>query len=344
MPNIIQIFKKNINILIKILPLISFIVPFLILYSLYPESFETTWKGRTFYIFFLWLVCLEMILNWEKFEINRITKVRSVRTVGFVIALTLPTIYVLVANYWGLNAIILDLAEKNNVYWANWMPLSTEYLVFTVLFGLIILLAYKINGLINFSVSMFFLGTIGAIYMIDTYYPWGRFTPFQMFVPTTATLAANILNLMGYKTSISFISNHPEYGTLPYLEVSDAQGKTTGFGIGWPCSGVESLLIYTVTILLFLKKTDIPWVHKIIYFVIGAIVTYFINALRIATIFVIALGTGGGYTPQAQRFHDYYGQLYSITWIMAYLLIIIGSRALWGKIKDWRTGAETAAA
>lgn len=341
MPNITQIVKKNISILIKLLPLISFIIPFFILYSLYPESFETTWKGRTFYVFFLWVVCLEMMLNWERFEINRITKVRSVRTVGFVIALTLPTIYVFAANYWGLNAIILDLAEKNNVYWANWMPLSTEYLVFTVLFGLIILLAYKINGLMDFSISMFFLGTMGTIYMIDTYYPWGRFTPFQMFVPTTATLAANILNLMGYKTSISFINNNPEYGTLPYLEVSDAQGKTTGFGIGWPCSGVESLLIYTVTILLFLKKTDIPWMHRIIYFVIGAIVTYFINALRIATIFVIALGTGGGYTPQAQRFHDYYGQLYSITWIMAYLLIIIGSRALWGKIKDWKTGAKT---
>jgi len=126
---------------------------------------------------------------------------------------------------------------------------------------------------------------------------------------------------------------------MPVLIAWDSQGRySPPFAIGWPCSGVESLLIYSVTILLFLQKSVIPWKHRIIYFVIGGIVTYFINILRIVTIFVIAINGGDVWT-----FHDYYGQLYSITWIISYPLIIIGSRALWGIIRSWKTGKKDGA-
>jgi len=182
------------------------------------------------------------------------------------------------------------------------------------------------------------VGTIGLLFIIDNLYPFGKFTPLQILVPWTATLAANVLNLMGYTTSMSFISNDPTYGSMPDLTVTGSQGKAR-FGIAWPCSGVESLLIYTVTILLFLKKTDIPWKHRIIYFSIGAVVTYLINIFRVVTIFLLAMDYGWP-SPQAAQFHNYYGMLYSITWIISYPLIIIGSRALWGRIRNWKTGIE----
>lgn len=337
--DIIQIFKKNMNALKKILPIISFVIPFLILYSLYPESFEATWKGRTYYLFFLWLFLLELILHWEELQTRKISGMKLARKIALIISLLIPMVYVIVANFYGLNHMIKNLAEHHNIpgWWASMMPLSTEYLFFAVFFALIILLEYGISGLKSFSISIVFLGIIGAVYTIDNLYPYGRLTLLQIFVPATATLAANVLNLMGYETTMSFISNNPTYGSIPYLGATDSQGKSARFGIAWPCAGVESLIIYTVTILLFLKKTDIPWKHRIVYFVIGAIVTYFINVLRIATIFVIAINHGNG---AALRFHDYYGQLYSISWIILYLLIIIGSRALWGKIRNWKTGMK----
>ena len=348
--DILQAVKRNVNILIKLLPVLSFSIPLLILYSLYPYSFEQTYHGRTLYLFFLWLASLEMILSWEKLQKNKVDKLVSVRTVSLIIVLLLPTIYVIAANYCGLNAIIEDLAKQNispedplRELHASFIALSTEYLVFAVLFCLIILLVYGINGLMDFSISTLFLGVIGVLFTIDNLYPYGRLTPLQIFVPTTATLAANVLNLMGYETSMSFISNHPVWGSMPYLMVKDSQGRFAGFGIAWPCAGVESLLIYTVTILLFLKKTHIPWKHRIIYFAIGAVVTYFTNILRVVTIFVIAINTGGVHSIQFQRFHNYYGLLYSITWIISYLLIIIGSRALWGKIRNWKTGTKESA-
>ena len=60
-----------------------------------------------------------------------------------------------------------------------------------------------------------------------------------------------------------------------------------------------------------------------IIFVIGAVGTYIVNILRIVSIYVIAINQGDWRT-----FHDYYGELYSITWIIAYLLIIILSRRI----------------
>jgi len=78
-----------------------------------------------------------------------------------------------------------------------------------------------------------------------------------------------------------------------------------------------------------LKKANIPWFHKIVYFTIGAIVAYFINILRIVTIFLIGLNKG-----DVWAFHDYYAQLYSALWIVSYPLIIIGRRILWSKYEE----------
>jgi exosortase/archaeosortase family protein len=144
-------------------------------------------------------------------------------------------------------------------------------------------------------------------------------------------LAANVLNLMGYRTQLLGFTNN-----MPTLAVWGSKGGVpAAFQVAWPCSGVDSLLIYTITILLFLKKSAISRVVRIIYFVIGALVTYFINVLRVVTIFVIA-ANGGGIGP----FHRYYGSLYSITWIVSYPLIIIGSRILWSKIKSRKIGLK----
>jgi exosortase/archaeosortase family protein len=350
MTNIIQAVKRNAHVIIILLPILSFIAPFLILYSLYAWTFEQTYRGRTFLLFFLWLAVLEMILSWEKLQRNKINKLRSIRTISFVVALLLPTLYVVIANYYGLNTIItnltsqyiapLDIGETQKLIAASWMPVSFEFLVFAVLFCLVIMLVYGITILTDFSMSILFLGIIGLLFLVDELYPGGKATPLQIFVPITATLAGNILNLMGYGTTYDIVNDYA-YGPMPFLMVKDF--PWAGFEIAWPCAGVESLLIYTLTVFLFLKKTDIPWKYRIVYFAIGAVVTYVINALRIVTLFMIAIQKGPSFNVgdyDFQRFHNYYGMLYSIIWIVSYPLIIIGSRALWGKIRNWKISME----
>jgi len=330
MSKLAQTLKTRIYIFKKILPFIAILIPNIILYFLDSYSFEKTWKGRTYYLFFLWVIFLEIILKWEELKEDKMKSLVSLRSTLFIMALLMPTLYVIAENYFGLNVIINDLAIKNGIEFASRfpevIPLSVEYLVFSVLFALMIALEYGIVGLGKFSVSTFLPGIIGVIYMMDNLYSAG-FTPFQILVPTTATLASKMLNFLGYQTALNLNSS------MPILAAWNQSG-TFAAKIGWPCAGIDSLLIYSVTIALFLGNFHISFLKKLICFSVGAIITYFINILRIASIFII--GVNGG---DVWRFHDYYGSLYSITWIVAYPLIIIVVQTLWIKLKE-RLGTQ----
>ena len=307
---------------------VSFTVPFVILYQLDAQSFNATWKGRTFYLFFLWLAVLELVMDWERLQSPRLQACGPLRTAALAAVLLLPTAYVIAGNSIGVNGMIVDFANQFNVPFSSLMPLAVEYLVFAGVFASAVALAFGFDGLNIFSVSAVFLGAVGAIYLIDNLYPYGQFAPLQVFVPPTVGLATGILNLMGYQTTVTPITGDPTYGSMPYLTVEDSMRRTAGFAIAWPCSGVQSLFIYTIVIALFLKRTPIRWFHRLLYLAVGAVVTYLINALRIVTIFTIALNNGDWVA-----FHNYYGELYSMTWIIAYPLIIIGSRIFWERIQ-----------
>jgi thaumarchaeosortase len=347
MPNIFDRIRSQPSMLLPLLPLIAFIIPMLGLYLLNPiepflgatsdyraqQAFESMWKGRTFEMFFVWLIGLELILGWENFKESKIKKLFSLRTLALVIALIVPTLYVLASYAFGLNDAIVKWAIANNIQggWATTMPVSIEYLAFAAFFAVIVFLMFSKKGLINFAIPTFFMVMVGAIYIVDNVYPYGQFTLFQAFVPTTAASAAAIFNLMGYTTNLSNYSD-PVHGTMPILTVSGAAGSTQ-FGIAWPCAGIESFLIYTVVVLLFLKRMPISWKTKIGFFVFGAAVTYFINILRIVNIFMIGMQYGAA-SPEVDLFHSYYGPLYSITWIIMYPLIIFMSQSLWHRFKS----------
>jgi len=311
----------------KLLPLVAFAMPLFWLYLLDAGSFELMWKGRTFQLFFIWLIVLELILSWETIQPNKIGRLTSAKTLALIAALLLPTVYVVLSNYLGLNAAIAEASRQSGVTWWESMALSTEYLVFSVFFCLMLFVQFGKRGLKDLSVPAFFLGIVGALYTLDNIFPYGQFTPFQLLVPTTATLAANVLNLMGYQTSLTTTGN------VPRLTATDPANplRTATFDIAWPCAGIESLLIFTVVALLFLKRIPISWKAKTVYFAVGAAFTYLINILRITAIFTI--GMNGG---DVQSFHFYYGPLYSIAWIVSYPLIILGSRSLWRKIAEKR--------
>ena len=293
------------------------------------------WKGRTFQLFFVWLIALEFILSWETIK-TKINKQNKTGIIAVVIALLLPTLYVISEYYFGLNYTIANLAQQSGVTFYNSMPIAMEYLAFSVLFCLTISLCFGKKGLRGFALPALFVALVGLIYTIDNVFPYGQFTPFQLLVPTTANLAASVLRFMGYA-----VLPGTENG-MPTLQVTGALG-TAKFAIAWPCAGIESLLIFTAVVLLFLQRIPMSWKAKVGYFAFGAAVTYFINVLRIATMFIIGMSAGGDINAQpVQNFHFYYGPLYSIAWIVSYPLIILVSQSLWRKMKLRKTDVAKA--
>lgn len=323
------------NFLLKVLPFVAFAAPLAALYLLNPTdtylnvtaqaSFELMWKGRTFQLFFLWLIALEFILSWETIQ-SKINFKNKANVATYVLALLLPSLY-LISEFMGLDGVIASWSTQSGIAFANSMPLAIEYLVFSAIFCLTVYVAFGKKGLTGFALPALFVALVGILYTIDNVFPYGEFTPFQLLVPTTAWLAAGVLGIMGY-SSIPGVD--PSSG-MPTLDVSGPLGSAK-FAIAWPCAGIESLLIFTAVALLFLKGMPISWKAKVGYFAFGAAVTYFINVLRIATIFTIGAQYGVD-SLQVQNFHYYYGPLYAMTWIVAYPLLIVGSSAAWGKLR-----------
>ncbi|MCW3995634.1 MAG: archaeosortase/exosortase family protein [Candidatus Bathyarchaeota archaeon] len=319
---------------VKLLPLAAFVVPLALLYLLNPgdtylnlsgrESFDFMWKGRTFELFFIWLIALEFILSWETIK-PQITRQDKARLIAAGVALLLPTVYVVLESYFGLNSAVAGWALQVGVAFAGSMPLAVEYLMFAVFFGVLVWLFFGKKGLASFALPTLFVALVGALYTVDNVFPYGTFTPFQLLVPTTASLAAGVLGAMGYVV----VPGTDLATSMPTLQVTGALG-TAKFAIAWPCAGIESLLIFTAVALLFLKRMRIDWKAKVGFFAFGAAVTYLINVLRIVTIFTVGMQFGEN-SHEVQMFHFYYGPLYAMTWIVAYPLLLLGVQALWLK-------------
>ena len=289
--------------------------------------FELTWKGRMFLLVFLWIILVESAMDWKKF-VDEKPKNRYIIIASLICAL-IPTFYVLATNFFGLDLSILQIGHDVfgilSVRGANepwdflhlFWPISCEYIVFAVFFISAVMLAYRTKGLKALSISLALLGGIGVAYVFDTVYPFGVFKPLQAFALPTAAVAAALFDLLGYSVRLAF----PAYGfdySLPSLTVT-LGGETASVAIAWACAGVQSLLLYVVIILVFFKKADISAFRKLAYFIIGLFGTFFVNVLRVFSIVLIMLDSG---SEAGMAFHNTYGEMYSVSWILLFILLI----------------------
>ncbi|MEM1539919.1 MAG: exosortase/archaeosortase family protein [Candidatus Bathyarchaeia archaeon] len=290
--------------------------------------FEATWKGRMFYLFFIWLIFIESVIYWnELIDVKPKSCFLAIASLTFAL---IPTVYIMAVNHFGLDLMVLKVGFNLGIraitpegypwdfLYLQW-PLSCEYIVLAVFFISAATLAYGLKGLKFFSISFVLIAGIGAVYMFDTIYPFGVFKPLQAFALPTAATAAAILDLLGYKTILKFPANSSLTSShLPRLIIWNEKAFAAA-DIGWACSGVHSLLLYVLIILVFFKKTEISSFRKLAYFVTGFIGTYFINVLRICSYLLIYLHQG---RIAADVFHDSYGELYFFAWIFAYIALI----------------------
>jgi len=245
-----------------IIPL-SFFIPVITLYLLNPNSFQEAWKGRAPYIFFLWLLFLELALTWRKPPIKPLDTIKHKKALAILATAIVPTLFIVCTYILGLNREIMKLGEilgvwpyENYFLEHDWI-ISFEYVFFTTMFSISILLIYGIEGLKRFAVSLFFLGSTSFFYMVDTFYPYSTLTVLQSLLPLTTSSASQILSWMGYTAIIVpnkylIITDQQIWLDNPILLVVKGRLEFSA-GIYWPCAGIHSLILYTLAILLFLK-------------------------------------------------------------------------------------------
>jgi len=320
----------------KLLVPFSFIIMMLILYVIEPLSFQETWKGRAFYLFFLWLFALEFILGARSPKSKISLRTDTARIIVGFFVLMIPTIYVVEFYLFGLNNTIIQFGKflgvgqgMSDLNFQTWtintsFPLSFEYIIVTISLFMGVLLLLDFEGIKQFSISVSFLGLIGVFYMIDAFRPYATASipnflspalpqsgaSIQGFVPFLSSIVAFVMQRLGYAVQMVVLRD----GAVQMLV------NNYGFLIYWPCAGVYSLFIYTFVILLFLKNSPMSMLGKLGAFVIGAVGTFFVNILRIVSIISITISQGDA---TGQYFHNYYGELFFLVWIVVFLFALV---------------------
>jgi thaumarchaeosortase len=289
--------------------------------------FEYTWVGRMFLFIFAMLLVIESMLDWDKLEPNAKRKHRSPLKMTFIsIFALLPLIYIVSVNFFGLDQTILSAGELlRGTYWktqtpnfhvfleVHW-PLALEYIIFFISFLGSVLLAYGKSALKTFSISLGLIGGVSFFYLIDTWFPYGAFWPFQILTRPTAAMAAAVLQSLGFQFSLAIPA---DLDASPIFTLQT--GLPLSVSVEWVCAGVHSLLLYSLIILLFFKKNTIATSHKIGYFVVGLIGTFMVNVLRVVT-YVAVLADQG--VVVAGVFHDTYGELFFAGWMLLYIALV----------------------
>jgi exosortase/archaeosortase family protein len=304
---------------LDVLFFVFFSVPVLLLYIFAPSTFQITWKGRVPYVIFIWLTLLEISLSRRKLQKPTVLAELNQSSVRFflgLVALFVPTAFTVwqfmiggrdPIIFWG--RLLGAPFPESELDW----PIAFESLLFALFFMLSVWLLQNLDGLKRFKVSLFFIGAVATFFMMDTFYHWGTVWFLQLFVPAIASIVAFFLNMLGYTTIITVYAD----GYL--LAIRKMGCYAVNLLVYWPCAGVHSLIIYTFVILLLFSNLQISSKRKIIYSVVGAFGTFIANILRIVSIGAIGANTG----PEASRlFHEYYGELFFVVWIVAYLIVV----------------------
>jgi archaeosortase C (PEF-CTERM variant) len=305
--------------------------------------FDVAWKGRMLLPLFIAIFILEALTN-RNLKLSKHTRGKTLRLIAILLCASLPLIYVVGENVLGVDKLVVASGEAlrgeywhaNLSDWANFVncdwPLSMEFLVFALSATATVFLAYGKAGLKAFSISLALICGITAIFFVDTLFPYGALKPLQMFALPTTACATAVLDFLGYQCTMSYSSGP---NAVPAITVYP-NGNPASAGVNWPCAGVQSLFLFVLIMFLLLRKSDMSFYRKTIYFLVGLAVTYFVNVMRIVTIFAILFHYG---TDAAIVFHASYGELFFIAWILLYMLLIIGIQKF-GVIEKIKGGAH----
>ncbi len=90
----------------------------------------------------------------------------------------------------------------------------------------------------------------------------------------------------------------------------------------WPSAGVHSIIIYSLVMMAFLLKMNIPRNRKAIYFGVGILGTITVNVIRIFSLSWYALKV----TTNAEKweeFHSVAGEIMFLPWLFVFLMIVM---------------------
>lgn len=270
----------------------------------FPDTFSLSWnQGRGGFLFALAFIIAELV--GLKIQISKKHLLSTIPLAAIVIA------YIVSLEY-GLRKIIEGASESYNVqliYSWTWM---WDFIIMTI-FAIACLFIFFGKRWIRITpAGPIFLGGSAIILSLDAFFPYDSLGPLQYFVPYLVQLNVWLISLfdLGVATARD---------NLMFLRGDHGPFALQVF---WPSAGVHSIIIYSLVMMAFLLKMNIPRNRKLVYFGLGILGTITVNVIRIFALSVYALKVTTN-AAQWEEFHSVAGEIMFLPWLFIFLLIVM---------------------
>ena len=289
--------------------------PILLLFAVAPQTFELSWagfgqlgRGGLFFSLFFLAFDLTAFKKASKIEWSFVRKIVTILTVGLA-----AVYFVEVGLGQALTEYIYSVGRGFGASGqvSNSFLMAMDYLAFTVYLTILTTELFSVRTIQRVATSVVFSAGMLIFYLLDAFFPYGSIGPLQFwanFIVGGVTMLAGLFRLpiYGLANTLTIIGLHGVYQLIVY----------------WPSVGVQSILIYSLVMLVLAAKLNAPIYRKAIYSAVGIVGTICLNVTRIfaITLYGYLYATSG---QQLNAFHNVIGEVLFPIWIMVYLVIVI---------------------
>ncbi len=300
------IFGLNTSIAVTL----ALISPIIFTMAVYSDTFSLAWnEGRGGFIFAMAFIAAELV--------GLKIKVSQKRFI-IVLALAAITITYFAALPYGLRESIQKTGEDIKVSLALSWVWMWDFIVMAMFVGA--------SAIVLFGKKWYKIAPAGAIYLagtavilsLDAFFPYDTLGPLQFIVPVYLQIDQGVVtfidhNIMDVGKGIAAKGN---------LLVLNGLKGPFALQVFWPSAGVHSMIIYTLVMLAFLLKMEIPLRRKLIYFAIGTFGTAAVNVIRIISLTLYAMVVTTD-VKEWEAFHSVAGEIMFLPWLGVFLGIVM---------------------
>jgi len=277
--------------------------PVLFALAVFPNTFSLGWnQGRGGFLFAMTFIAAELI--GLKLEI-------PTKKLLAIIPLAVAVIVYLVSLELGLKNYLISIAPHFHVqlvYSWIWM---WDFIVISAFFMASMTILFGKRWIRISPAGPIYAAGTAIILSLDTFFPYDSLGPLQYVVPYIVKLDVFLIGLfhLGHATSQS---------NVMFLNGDHGPFALQVF---WPSAGVHSIIIYSLVMMAFLLKMNIPRNRKMVYFALGIVGTITVNMIRIfaLSIFVLKISTN---VNEFESFHGIAGEIMFLPWLFIFLLIV----------------------
>ena len=294
-------------------------MPIVLLFLVAPESFAWFWPGmgnlgRGGFLFVLFFLAFEL-MDYRKTASPHLSRNRK---------LAIAAVFLVGLAYLGAIALFKPLTDW--IYWVgrimgakgdeinpnsvSWL-MATDYMALT-LYMVGLAFAFFGRRAVPKIITAFVMSAGMVIFfLLDAFFPYREIGWLQVW-------AEFIVSAVVF---LARVSGQPIFGYSNHLTILGRYG-TWHLDVYWQSVGVESMLIFSLVMIILAVKLSAPAKRKMIYAVVGAVGTVFLNVVRV---FVISCYGVCGATSVGglDAFHNTIGQFLYPLWIIAYLYVVL---------------------